>query len=55
MDAAAGDLPYEEGGKEVVASQEDGVAQEEVWTEKMKQWAKEMNGKVYEGRIPFVK
>ncbi len=55
MDAAAGELPYDQGGKEVVASKEDEVAKEEVWTEKMEQWAKELDAKVYESRVAFVK
>lgn len=55
MDTAAGDLPYEEGGKEVVASKEDETAKEEVWNDKMEAWAKELGAKVYENRIPYVK
>lgn len=55
MDAAAGDLPYEEGGKEVVASKEDETAKQEVWNDKMEAWAKELGAKVYESRIPYVK
>ena len=55
MAAAAGELPYDQGGKEVVASKEDEVAKEEVWTENMEQWAKELDAKVYESRVAFVK